>query len=269
MVRTAVQLHTLENLPETLPETILRIGTTPLEGVEFFDVTVESPTEIADALEESGLEPVGAHVPIGRIEREYEDVIETYETIGCHRLIVPLYDPDAFKSESGVVTAARRLSTLSAKLATDGFDLGYHNHSFEFGPLGGETAYDSFVAGADGVEFELDTGLAAYAGADPEALLSRYGDRISLVHLTDSVPGRESTFQVELGAGELDVEGCVETAREVGVEWLVYEHGQTNDTLGSLTHAATKLPMLSHGRDVFERTKSISTIIEDVNSIAK
>ncbi|MCU4743302.1 sugar phosphate isomerase/epimerase [Natronoglomus mannanivorans] len=271
MVRTAIQLQTLEEFPESLPETIARIGRTPLEGVELFGLNGSSPNAVADALEEADLEVIGAHVPIGRFERDYQNVVDAYATIGCDRLIVPLYDADAFASADGVAEFATKLSTLATRLAGDGFELLYHNHSFEFTQFanGDETAYDSLIEAATGVDFELDTGLAMYAGVDPIMVLSRHEGRIPIVHLTDSVPGYETTLQVELGAGELDVTECVEVAREAGVEWLVYEHGMTDDILGSLTHAATKLPMLSHGREAVADETSLSTIIDDGSSVSE
>lgn len=250
MVRTGIQLQSFHGLSEPLSKTIARVGDTAIDGVELFDPDITSPTAVANALEEADLDVIGAHVTIDRLEREYESVVETYAEMGCPRLIVPLYDPDAFTSVERVEDAARDLSALAATVADDGFELLYHNHAFEFTCLPGGTAYESFVEASDPLlGLELDTGLATYAGADPVELLSRYDERISLVHLTDTVPGREATIQVELDAGVLDIEACVESAREADVEWVIYEHGQTSDPLDSLTHAATKLPRVSHGLD--------------------
>lgn len=203
---------------------------------------------IADALDDADLEPIGVHIHLDRLENELDAVLDTYETIGCRRLIVPSYDTDAFDSIEGARAAARRLTDLAVRIDDAGFELLYHNHAFEFAPSEDLTAYDEFAdATGDDVRLELDTGLALFGGADPVDVLSCYADKIPMIHLTDSVPGREATIQVELGAGELDVDGCVETAREAGVHWLIYEHGQTSDPLDSLTHGATMLPTLIHG----------------------
>ncbi|MCU4742996.1 sugar phosphate isomerase/epimerase [Natronoglomus mannanivorans] len=268
MIRTAIQLQTFRSLPETLPETISRVGTTALEGVELPALNGTPPADVADALEETDLDVVAAHVSLEELETEYETVLEAYETIDCSRLVVKRDGDGAFDSVDDVDATAQRLSTLASRLADDGFELLYHNGTAEFASLEGgsdgefdvesgselelepepepETAYDAFVTATDeAVGFELDTGLATYAGVDPSVVLARHPGRIPVVHLTDAVAGGEATRRVELGAGELAVENCVETAREAGVEWLVYEHVRTSDPLDSLTHAATKLPMLS------------------------
>ncbi|WP_207592799.1 hypothetical protein [Halomontanus rarus] len=219
MVRTAIQLQTLEGLPESLPETIERVGRTPLEGVELFGLDGTLPNAVADALEKADLEMIGAHVPIGRLEYDYENVVDAYATIGCDRLIVPV------RRRRVRLGRRRRFRTRHRTRAVR--------------------------------RCRSERGAFAPRG------------RIPLVHLTDSVPGYETTLQVELSAGELDVLRCVEAAREAGVEWLVYEHGMTGDVPGSLAHAATKLPMLSHGRAALADGTPLSTVIDDVHSISE
>lgn len=259
MIRPAIQLQTIENLPEPLPETIRHIDETPIEGVELWDPAIDSTSEVADALEATDLDVVGAHVRLDRLDDEYADVVERYEDLGCRRLVVPTFDENAFGSPEGIAAAADRLSIVAAKLADNGFACCYHNDIAEFVRVDGRTAYDAFVEATDDVAFELDTGLASYAGADPAAVLRRHGDRIPLVHLTDSVRGREATLQVELGAGEVAIDDCLDAAREADVEWAIYEHGMTDDTRGSLTHAATKLPRLVYGERTPSHSSRVST----------
>lgn len=248
MVRTAIQLQTLQSLPEDLPATITRVGETALDGVEFAGLQGAAPIEIADALDDAGLEPVGAHVPLETLEEEYDAIVDAYETIGCHRLIESGRHVETFSSIDGIDEFADRLETLSRRLHTDGFELFYHNDMIEFDLLENDIAYHAFAASLDeAIPFEIDTGLAQYAGVDPQLLVSQYAGRVPLVHLTDSVPGGAATINVELGAGELDVDGCIETARKSDVEWIVYEHSMTSDPIDSLTHAETRLSYLCHG----------------------
>lgn len=246
MTRAAIQLYTLRDLNEPIPTSLDRIAQTPLDGVEFAGLNGSDVEDVETSLAENGLTAVGAHVDIDRIESEYDDVTETYRKLGCSRLVVPSYDSSAFRSEGDVKDAAKRLSVLGDRLEADGFELSYHNHTVEFTDLDTASAFDIFVKHlSPSVTLELDTGLAKHAGVDPVELLDRYGNRTPLVHLTDTVPGTDNTRHVELGAGELDLESCVETAKGVGAEWLIYEHGRTSDPVDSLAHAATKVNQLS------------------------
>ncbi|MFP8890221.1 sugar phosphate isomerase/epimerase family protein [Natrialbaceae archaeon A-CW2] len=260
MVRTAIQLQTLESLPEGLQDTIARVGETALDGVEFAGIEGATPVEIADALDDADLEPIGAHVQLDALEQKYDDIIAAYETIGCRRLIESGRHVESFTSVEAVEAFVDRLETVANRLQSDGFELLYHNDMIEFDTLENEVAFNVFTASLDqSISLEIDTGLAQYAGVDPLSLLSQHAGRVPLVHLTDSVPGGAATLNVELGAGELDVNGCVETARNSDVEWIVYEHSMTSDPIDSLTHAETRLSYLCHGADGTGLAQSVST----------
>ncbi|WP_158237417.1 sugar phosphate isomerase/epimerase family protein [Halegenticoccus soli] len=116
-----------------------------------------------------------------------------------------------------------------------GFDLLCHNHAFEFREVGGTTAFRRLAERTDeAVGFESDIGLATKAGRDPVSLLCEYGDRIPAVHVTDTFVDSPERDLVELGEGDVALARCVEAARDAGVEWFVFEHGQSTDQLGSL-----------------------------------
>lgn len=248
MIQPAIQLYTLREVDESIEQKLKRVAETNFRGVEFAGVGGESTSDIAETLRDLDLEVVGGHVDVDELEDEYDDVVTTYEELGCRRIVVPSYDTDAFTTERGVDAAADRLSSLAERLDEDGFELLYHNHTFEFEDLGGETAMDRFVEqSSDLVRLEIDTGLAKHAGADPVELLRRHGDRTSLLHLTDTRTGTESTVHVELGGGEVDLQACLGAAHDIGVEWAIYEHGLTTDPIASLAHSDSALSSMIHG----------------------
>jgi len=243
-MRLAVQLYTLRNLGEPLTDTIARLGDTPYEGVQFSSFGGVVPDALAAALDRVGLDVAGAHVDLDAIEDNYRATIDSYGALGCDQFVVPSYERDAFETEDGARGAGERLAKTADRLGADDTGLHYHNHTFEFADLGGTRAYDVFAGAAEGVGLEIDTGLASHAGVDPVALLERYADSVSLVHLTDSRRGSEDTLHVDLGTGEVDVEACVDAARGAGVEWLIFEHGLTAHPLESITDAAERLAPL-------------------------
>lgn len=242
MVKSAVQLFTLREMNESIETKIERVSSTNFRGVELAGLDGTTVSSLSAALDRSNLDTVGAHVRIDTLEQEYDDITSAYGALGCERLVVPTYEQDVFTSKRRVDEAAERVSDMASRLDGDGFELLYHNHTFEFEELGGETAFDRFVAQTDDrVKLEIDTGLAKYSGVDPVSLLERHADRVSLVHLTDTRQGSESTVHVELGAGEVDLEACIDTAAKNGVEWIIYEHGRTTDPIASLSHSDSLL----------------------------
>lgn len=244
-MRLAIQLYTLRTVGDSLHDRIERMDTTRYEGVQFAGLDGVTPDEVATMLTETDLDAADAHIGVPDLEDDYDRTIETYRTLGCDRLVIAAYDRDAFETRAGARVAGEHLAELAARLDEDDFELHYHNHTFEFEQFDGdETAFAVFAEAAAGVGFEIDTGLANYAGVDPVSLLERYGDRVSLVHLTDSRPGVWEDRHCDLGTGTVDIEACVATAREVDVEWLVFEHGTTDDPVASMMDAAEILDPL-------------------------
>lgn len=243
-MRLAIQLYTLRDVDDSLLETLDRIGDTQYEGVQFSGLHGETPEDLVAALDENGLDVADAHVSLEDLESDYEEVVETHRSLGCDRLVVSAYDQEAFETEDGARAAGEHLAELAERVEDDGLELHYHNHTFEFTPLESnaesdsspnahQTTFDVFASVAEGVGLEIDTGLATHGGADPIALLERYADRVDLVHLTDCRPDEWEGRHSDLGTGTVDIEACVHTAREIGTQWIIFEHGLTDDPLAS------------------------------------
>jgi sugar phosphate isomerase/epimerase len=247
MLRTAIQLYTLRDLDERLPELLARVGEAGYDGVEFAGLE-DDAAEVNDALGEAGLDVAGAHVPIEALTDSFAETVSRYRQVDCETFVVPYLDESHFETRTAAERTARELSALAARLAEEGIALHYHNHDHEFVALDGGTAFDVLVEETEGVRFELDVGWVAAAGHDPEALLDELGDRVSLVHCKDV--RIESGEPVELGAGDVDLRGCIEAARCAGVEWLVYEHDRPSDPVASLRHGAERLG--EHKRDALD-----------------
>jgi sugar phosphate isomerase/epimerase len=242
MTRIGIQLATLRSLDEPVPAQLERVGGEGLDGVEFGRLDDTALEDIATALDRAGLEAATAQVALDELEDEYETITETYRQLGCRRLVVANLDPPPFSSLEAMEDVVRRLSAVGDRLDEDGFELLYHD---DFRDVTDVDEVATFVDSlSPTVGLQLDTGRAVHGGIDPVKLLDRYPERIPVVHLTDAAHGGDNTLRVELGAGEVDLERCVGAARATGVEWLVYEHPQTDDPVDSLVHAATLLPQL-------------------------
>lgn len=223
-MHTAVQLYTLRE--EGLETAIEWVGRAGFDGVEFAGLDGHAPADVTKLLAEYDLAVAGAHVSIDDLEADPEGILETYGDLGCDRFVVPSYDREAFRCREGVEEAAERLSALADRFESEGATVHYHNHTFEFEPLEGGTAFDLLAEETDDrVGLQIDTGLAAHAGVDPLSLIEHHGDRLSLLHLTDTRSGSPDTHHVDYGTGEVDLEACLEVGRAAGAEWVVAEHG--------------------------------------------
>lgn len=137
--RPAVQLYSVRDLQEPLPEIIARVGETSFEGVEFAKRFQEAdPEATAAALEEHDVVPVAAHADLPDIEDAIageNDLLARCRTVGCDRLVIPHAAPSHFRSPQAVQALVERLTDAAAELDADGIDLGYHTVHFDCYPF--------------------------------------------------------------------------------------------------------------------------------------
>ncbi|WP_435093615.1 sugar phosphate isomerase/epimerase family protein [Halorubrum sp. N11] len=249
MLDIAVQLYTLRSLDAPLPERLDRVGEAGYDGVEFAYRVRESPVEdVLAALDRNDLDAASAHVPIEALEDtptealedEFDETVDLYDRLGVDTFVVPWLDPEHFESAAAVDAVAARLNDLAGALGAESIRLAYHNHDQEFAPVDGAPAIERLIDRTDDrVGFEIDVGWALAGGADPAALIDRHGDQITHVHAADIDVDRGES--VALGEGDVDLDAVVASARTADAEWLVYEHDDPEDPIGSLENGAETL----------------------------
>ena len=125
----------------------------------------------------------------------------------------------------------------------------YHNHSFEFAKIDGDTTgFNVLENELDDkcCKFELDVFWAKIAGVDPVELMKGLRGRITQVHLKDLKDGSKLNFDEgtvpheafeELGDGNVDLKTVMSLAEEIGVEYCHVEQDQSPDPIASITRS--------------------------------
>ena len=185
-------------------------------------------------LQESGLEVVSLHADLGSLEREGEAVAEEARSFGTDKVVITgMYRFD-YSDEKTVRELAQRLNAAGEKLRQQGISLLYHNHNVELLPVQpGMRAYDILLRDTDPsyVNFEFDSYWFTDGGADAKAWMRHLGSRMKLWHVTDrgsrqSGPAMTPILKadsMELGTGNMDLEGLRDIALANGVDALVLE----------------------------------------------
>ncbi|MFC7008678.1 sugar phosphate isomerase/epimerase family protein [Halalkalicoccus salilacus] len=125
-----------------MPAIIERVADAGFEGVEFANRFHEAdPDAVADALAESDVEPIGAHVGLSELENDLDEHAERYKEIGCRTLVIPHLPISHFRTERRILELAVRLNSVGEMLADRGFDLVYHNQTHDFLPLSDRTPF--------------------------------------------------------------------------------------------------------------------------------
>lgn len=185
-------------------------------------------------LQERSLSAVSLQTDLGSLEREPEAVMDDARKLGTDKLVITgMYRFD-YGSKEAVKGLAERLNQAGQAVKQEDFSLLYHNHNAELLSVEpGVRAYDMLIDGTDPelVGFEFDSYWFADGGADPRAWMERLGSRMKLWHVTDRgsrLKGPAMTpliksDSMELGTGNMDLEGLLALAKENGVRDVILE----------------------------------------------
>ena len=185
-------------------------------------------------VKESGLHVVSIHQDLGSIERDARAVAEEARRFGTDTVVITgMYRFD-YGSEEAVRQLAHRLNEAGERLAEQEIRLLYHNHNCELRKTGGQKcAYDILLDETDSayVGFEFDSYWFTEGGADAKWWMRRLGSRMKLWHINARGPRLAGpamtpilkTDSMELGTGNMDLDGLAEIARQNGVEAVILE----------------------------------------------
>ncbi len=187
-----------------------------------------------ELMQESGLSVITLHTDLGSLEKEPGGLILEAKDLGTDTVaITGMYRFD-YGDEASVRDLAERLNRAGEVLHNAGITLLYHNHNAELLPVSsGRCAYDVLIEETDPafVNFEFDSYWFTDGGADAKVWMKKLGPRMRMWHITDRgfrLKGKAMTpilkaDSMELGTGNMDLDGMKEIAVENGVRAVVLE----------------------------------------------
>jgi len=139
-----------------------------------------------------------------------------------------------YGNEASLKDLAKRLNQTGKVLKQNGLNLLYHNHNVELLQVKpGVRAYDILLQETDPeyVNFEFDSYWFMDGGADAKVWMKKLGSRMKLWHINDrgsrqNGPAMTPILKadsMELGTGNMDLDGLKEIALENGIEAVVLE----------------------------------------------
>ena len=185
-------------------------------------------------LKDSNLSVISLHTDLGSLEREGEKVAEEAREFSTNTVVITgMYRFD-YTDEKNVRELARRLNKAGEEMNRAGLSLLYHNHNVELLRVKpGLRAYDILLSDTDPacLNFEFDSYWFTDGGADAKHWMRKIGKRMKLWHVTDrgcraSGPAMTPILKqdsMELGTGNMDLDGLCEIALENGIQAVVLE----------------------------------------------
>ena len=254
-----IQLYTLrDGLKKDTPATIKAIADAGYKQGEMYgfpncDDMIKAAGDHGLALNSTHFEWETAINPSDKGFSDFKKIVEQAKRLKLSHLVVPYLQGKDRKTLDDYKRLAGNLNKAAVIAKEAKIQLAYHNHSFEYKPMGGSTGFDIFIKEfAPEMKFELDVFWVKAAGLDPVTLIKKLSGRVSQLHLKDLKKGLElpiydgmpkEAFK-ELGNGMIPMEPIIEAGKAAGVLHCHVEQDQSPDPLASIKESISYLKSL-------------------------
>ncbi len=220
-----MQMYTVRDYGRDLAERLALVRAAGFSFVEIsptggFDLTVE-------LLESHDLTPVSSGMDM-KTWSDAPAVEENFRFLEHFRARGSMNGFFHSDKEADWVSAAAKLEEMAQEFRRRGFVFEYHNHDHEYRlSFGGRNALDVLFDHAPSLKYQMDIGWVTAGGADPVAMMERYRDRLTSVHVKDLprsyARGSRATMP-DLGRGETPIAEAVQRAVGLGVGDFIVEN---------------------------------------------
>lgn len=230
-----VQSYTYRNsFPKSVVatlDTIKALGITEMEGGAPKGMTSEEFKKMCDA---RGIKIPSTGSSYEQLVKSPEETIKRAKALGASYVMVAWIPHQKGNfSLDNAKKAVEDFNRVGKILKDNGLTFCYHNHGYEFQPYENGTLFDYIVQNTnpDYVSFEMDILWTQHGGADPVALLKKYGNRFKLMHLKDLKKGVKGDLtggtppenDVPLGQGQVDIPEILRLAKKAGIKHYFIE----------------------------------------------
>ncbi len=227
-----LQLYSVrEMLPKDYEGTLKKVASIGYQEVEAAGFFGHTAAEVKTDMSEAGLRCVSAHYPLHDLQPRLAEIIAFHNELGAHYIICASpgrKNPSAAAHSTLTLEDWRwnadQFNTIGRQVKQAGLQFGYHNHTPEFARTESMVPYDELLRLTDPavVTFEMDCGWVTVGGGDPVAYLTKFPDRISMLHVKDFQRALESASpgqrpkSAELGRGTTNFQGIFAAAKKAG-----------------------------------------------------
>ncbi|WP_310570567.1 sugar phosphate isomerase/epimerase [Gemmatimonas sp.] len=241
--RIGLQLYTVRSaLSKDLEGTIAAVAAAGITELEFAGYYDKSPAWWSELLKKHKLTAPATHEALPATDDGWPAIFDRAKGMGHEIVIVPFVGNAYRGSRDNWMRLSERLNTGAQKAKAAGLQFAYHNHDFEFAPVGDATGYDILTANTDAslVKLELDMYWAVKAGRDPLEIMTAHKGRVICCHVKDASAAPERKM-LDVGAGTIDFKMLLDKGRKLGLKHWFIEHDQPADALASIKASAAAM----------------------------
>lgn len=212
------------------PATLAAVANAGYQNVEPFEFYNHTAEEFKYLLDAAGLAAPSMHIKLEPLMDDLDKVIADAKTLGVSYVTLDMPPPD-WRTEEAAMKLAAILNNAGHAMQQNDLQFGYHNHDFEFTThFGDRTLYELITSETDPhlVKLQLDLYWTVTAGENPVEIISRYGDRIIMVHVKDRA---EDGFFADVGEGTINFAEIFSTQ---DFRYYVVENDEPGDAISSI-----------------------------------
>ncbi|HWZ51130.1 MAG TPA: sugar phosphate isomerase/epimerase [Granulicella sp.] len=230
-----VQMYMVrQQAPQDLSGVLREIHQVGFSQIELSPLVYTHPAaELKRIVADSGLGMVSGHFDYDGFAAK----IPYARQLGLRYMVCPMMPPAQWGSLDGFRQAAEEYNRWGRMVHDAGMEFVLHNLDYEFKPQAGGTGWEVLMQHTDPklVKLELDIYWLVQAGQDPYAMLTRYSDRVHLLHLKDRTPGAKVNYDIdhssgtftELGKGTIAWPRLLEQAKRQGIRYAFMDQDET------------------------------------------
>lgn len=228
-----LQLYSLRNQFKTdVPGTLDLIesrGITNIEGGDSYGVPLPAFKKM---LKDRGLKMRSIQGGYSDLKDKVDKVIKDAKDYEVKYVMCAWIDHEGGKFDFEKPKEATEVFNKAGKrLQEEGITLVYHAHGYEFKNYEDSSLFDYMAKNAEHFGFEMDVYWVQHGGGNPMILLNKYPDKFKLMHLKDMEHGlvgdvsghSDVETNVTLGTGQIDMDGLIKRAKELGIEYMFIE----------------------------------------------
>lgn len=196
---------------------------------KFYGLT---PIELKTLTSGLGMKIVSSHVAAdlptyfknNTLPAEYLKAMDDAVLMGQKFFIWPFLQPAFRNDKDNAMRIAELFNKAGAEAKTRGLQFGYHNHAFEFDPIGDTNMMNIFLKETDPkvVQLELDLYWIVFANQDPITIIKNNPGRFALYHVKDMAKS-EKRESIEIGDGTIDFNKIFKETKGIGAEYFFVE----------------------------------------------
>lgn len=230
MIKVGIQSFTIRDYCKTIEDidkTLAELASWGVKDIQISGIGKVDWNELAETVKKYDMTVCVTHTPFERMMKETDAVIDEHINLGCDCLGIGAMPGEYERTEEGIDKFIADLIPVAKRMRERGVHLAYHNHDFDLKLYGDKSILDRMLElDSDLLWFVPDVAWLQIAGENPAEYLKKMQGRVKVLHFKDYNPveGQEHPWAfTELGKGVVDLPACYETAKEMGIPYIMFE----------------------------------------------